>query len=111
MPHEVIRRQRGAYTDAALTMLKHYEYSDDFALLQDDAEALATRLRTGLSIVTFNATQLRGNCCVFLSAYGLFRRNVLGKRPLLAKESTLTSSSMVVALEFFLQMDGSLLSS
>jgi hypothetical protein len=108
VPHEVTRRQRGAYTDDALTLMKQYEYSDDFALLQDDAEALATRLRVGLSIVTFNATQLRGDCCVFLSAYCVFRRNVLKKRPLLARESTLTSKPMALALEFYLQMDGSL---
>ena len=111
VPLEVTRRQRGAYTDDALTMMKQYEYSDDFALLQDDAEALATRLRVGLSIVTFNATQLRGNGCVFLSAYDVFRRNVLGKHSLLAKDSTLTSKAMALALEYFLQMDGSLLSS
>ncbi|CAF1180742.1 unnamed protein product [Rotaria sordida] len=44
-PHEVARRQHGAYTsDALMMMMNQYRYSNGFSLSEQDAEELASRL-------------------------------------------------------------------
>ena len=41
-----------------------------------DAEALAARLRVGLSIITFNAERLHGHCRRWLTFHEYFSRSV-----------------------------------
>jgi len=107
-PDEILQRHHGAYTSDALVMLNNYKYSDQdgFSLSQQDAEELAVRLKVGMSIITFNADRLRGICYSLLAFHESFRRNVLQKRDVALNEPTLNSKQMVIALEFYLQMDG-----
>lgn len=111
-PHEIAQRQHGAYTSDALAMVKNYNYSDPdgFSLSEQDAEELSQRLQVGLSIITFNAVQLRGICSLLLTLHETFRKNVLLRKRVHLKEPTLNSKQMAIALEFFLQMDGKSLS-
>jgi hypothetical protein len=89
-------------------MMNNYNYSDNdgFSLSEQDAEELATRLQVGKSIITFNATKLRGICSTMLTLHESFRRNVLWKNDVALNEPTLNSKQMAMALEFFLQIDG-----
>ncbi|CAF1548429.1 unnamed protein product, partial [Rotaria sordida] len=104
-PHEIARRQHGAYTLDALMMMNKYDYSDGFSLSEQDAEELATRLQIGKSIITFNADRLRGICCTLLALHELFRQIVLYKRDVALKEPIFNSKQITVALEFYLQID------
>ena len=107
-PHELARRQHGAYTSEALMMMNNYDYSDNdgFSLSEQDTEELAARLQVGKSIITFNAEQLRRTCDCILAFHESFRRNVLLKKDVALKESSLNSKQMAIALEFYLQIDG-----
>ena len=107
-PHELARRQHGAYTSEALMMMNNYHYSDydGFSLSEQDAEELAQRLQVGKSIITFNAERLRSNCYTLLAMHESFRRNFLLKKDVALKEPTLNSKQMAIALEFYLQIDG-----
>lgn len=88
-------------------LMENYDYSNGgFSLSQQDAEELAARLHIGLSIITFNADQLRGICYYLLILHESFRRNVLEKRDSALQEPTLNSKQMAIALEFYLQIDG-----
>jgi hypothetical protein len=100
------RRQTGAYTTDALMLMEKYDYSDDFSLSEQDVEELATRLRVGKSIITFNADHLRGHFGYLFQLHEWFRRNVLKKPDVGLKETTLSSKQMALALEFYLQIDG-----
>ncbi|CAF4171123.1 unnamed protein product, partial [Rotaria sordida] len=104
-PHEIARRQHGAYTLDALMMMNKYDYSDSFSLSEQDAEELATRLQIGKSIITFNADRLRGICCTLLALHELFRQTVLLKRDVALKEPIFNSKQITIALEFYLQID------
>ena len=105
-PLELIRRQHGANTSEALMLMNKYEYGVAFALNEEDAQALATRLRVDMSIITFNANLLRGLISGTLIMRDSYRRRVLGKKDLGIREPTLNSKQMAIALEFFLQIDG-----
>ncbi|CAF3328711.1 unnamed protein product [Rotaria sp. Silwood2] len=105
-PHETARRQYGTYTSDASMMMNKYNYYDTFSLSEQDAEELAMRLKVGKSIITFNADQLRGICSFLLTLHEYFRRNVLFKKDIALKEPTLNSKQMAMALEFYLQIDG-----
>ena len=102
----MIRRQHGANTAEALKMMNKYEYGVAFALNEEDAQALATRLRVHLSIITFNANLLRGLISGMLIMRDAYRRHVLGHKDLGIKDPMLNSKQMAIALEFFLQIDG-----
>jgi len=108
VPHEIARRQHGAFTSDAIMMMNNYNYSDadGFSLSQQDAEELAGRLQVGKSIITFNADRLRGHCYSLCALHESFRRNVLQKPDVALKEPILNSKQMAVALEFYLQIDG-----
>ena len=109
-PHEILRREHGAYTSDALMMMNNYNYSNDsFQLSYEDAEALATRLHVGKSIITFNADRLRGICYSLLAHHESFRRNVLQQSDVALKEPTFNSQQMSILLEFYLQIDGKLI--
>ena len=106
---ELTRRQHGAYTSNALLLMKDYNSRDTrgLALSQQDIEELATRLRVGPSIITFNADRLRGDCHSFGLSHQAFQRNILEKRRITVKHGLpCTSQQMAIALEFYLQMDG-----
>ncbi|CAF1471338.1 unnamed protein product [Adineta steineri] len=104
--HEIARRQHGAYTSDALSMMNNYKYSNDgFTLLEKDAEDLATHLLVGKSIVVFNADRLRGICYYFLALYKSFRKNILLQNDITLEKHTLNSKQMTILLEFYLQID------
>jgi hypothetical protein len=106
---EILRRQHGGETADALALMNNYTYdNEEFSLSARDAQEMATRLRTSLSIITFNADRFRGICYFLLVVHESFRRNVLGKRDVALKEPPLTSKQMALALEFYLQIDGNL---
>jgi hypothetical protein len=88
--------------------MNNYNYSDNdgFSLSEQDAEELATRLQVGKSIITFNATKLRGNCSTLLTFHESFRRNILLINDFALSKPTLNSKQMAMALEFYLQIDG-----
>ncbi|CAF4314561.1 unnamed protein product, partial [Rotaria sordida] len=44
-PHQINRRQYGAYTFDALMLMNKYNYSDEFSLSEQDANELASRLQ------------------------------------------------------------------
>ncbi|CAF4355565.1 unnamed protein product, partial [Adineta steineri] len=106
-PSEIARRQHGANTVDAITLMNNYKYSDHdgFSLSERDAEELSKRLQIGKSIITFNANQIRGICYYFLELYKSFRKNILLQNDLALEEFTLDSKQMVVLLEFYLQID------
>ncbi|CAF1266381.1 unnamed protein product [Rotaria sordida] len=104
-PHQINRRQYGAYTFDALMLMNKYNYSDEFSLSEQDANELASRLQVGKSIITFNAQQLRSICHTLLVFHESFRRYVLCKSDVALKEPTLNSKQMAIALEFYLQID------
>ncbi|CAF1317099.1 unnamed protein product [Adineta steineri] len=104
--HEIVRRQRGAYTSDALSMMYNYKYSNDgFTLLEKDVEDLATHLLVGKSIITFNADRLRGICYYFLALHESFRKNILLLNDIALEEPILNSKQMAILLEFYLQID------
>ena len=105
---EITRRQQGASTAEAMTLMNKYKYSleDPFILSEKDAQDLATYLNVGLAIITFNAEQLRGICYRFLVLRETYRRDVIHLHDVDFKELTLNSQEMIIALEFFLQFDG-----
>ena len=105
-PYEITRRQHGAYTSDALSMMNEYNYFGGFSLSEQDAEELASRLQIGKSIITFNADRLRGICCFLLALHESFRRNFLIEKDIALKEPTLNSKQMAMTLEFYLQIDG-----
>jgi hypothetical protein len=90
-----------------------YEYAsiDGFHLSYEDAQQMAQRLRVDMSIIIFNAIQLRGHCCILLELHEYYRRNILKQPVMIISEPVLSSKQMVLALEFYLQMDGKFLSS
>ncbi|CAF1566022.1 unnamed protein product [Adineta steineri] len=106
-PSEIVRRQHGANTVDAITLMNNYKYSDHdgFSLSERDAEELSKRLQIGKSIITFNATQIRSICYYFLELYKSFRKNILLQNDIALEEFTLNSKQMVVLLEFYLQLD------
>ncbi|CAF3025410.1 unnamed protein product [Rotaria sp. Silwood2] len=104
-PHEIARRQHGAYISDALMMMNKYNYFDEFSLSESDAEELSVRLQVDKSIITFNAIRLRGICCYVLALHESFRRHVLFKKDVALKEPTLNSKQMAMVLEFYLQID------
>ncbi|CAF3980756.1 unnamed protein product [Rotaria sordida] len=106
-PHQINRRQYGAYTFDALMLMNKYNYSDEFSLSEQDANELASRLQVGKSIITFNAQRLRSICHTLLAFHELFRRYVLCKSDVALKEPTPNSKQMAMALEFYLQIDES----
>jgi len=107
-PHEITRRQHGASTTDALTMMNNYDYSknEEFTLSEEDAQELAARLHVGLSIITFNAERLRSVCYSLMELHELFRRNILQKEYVALEQPIFNSKQMTIALEFYLQMDG-----
>lgn len=106
-PLEILRRQHGAYTEEALLLANNYRFgTDGFCLSRLDAEELATRLRVGISIITYNANYFRALCQLFLALRQSFREQILQKKGVAAGELALKSKQMTVALEFYLQMDG-----
>jgi hypothetical protein len=109
--HELARREHGAYTSDALMLMNSYQYScnDGFTLSEQDTEELATRLRVGKSIITFNADRLRSNCYTLLALHESFRRHVLCQRDVALGEPALNSKQMAIVLEFYLQIDGQFL--
>ncbi|CAF1317924.1 unnamed protein product [Rotaria sordida] len=72
-PHQINRRQYGAYTFDALMLMNKYNYSDGFSLSEQDASELASRLQVGKSIITFNAQRLRSICHTLLAFHESFR--------------------------------------
>ena len=109
-PLEILRRQHGAYTTDALESLNNYHYgNNEFRLSEQDARELATRLHAGMSIITFNADRLSSIADFFLGLHESFRRKVLKKKDVALKEPTLNSKQMAIALEFYLQIDGTYL--
>ena len=112
-PHELLRRQHGSYTLQTSSAMNTYNYAsiDGFHLSYDDAQQMAQRLRVDMSIIIFNVIRLRGHCHFLLTIHEYYRRNVLHQPDMIIKEPVLSSKQMVVALEFYLQMDGKLLSS
>ncbi|CAF1583837.1 unnamed protein product, partial [Adineta steineri] len=104
---EIARRQHGADTVDAITLMNNYNYSDydGFSLSEQDAEELSKRLQIGKSIITFNANQIRGICYYFLELYKSFRKNILLQHDIALEEFILNSKQMVVLLEFYLQLD------
>ena len=90
--------------------MENYKYSDDFSISGIDARSLADRLRVDVSIITFNADLLRQHCYYFIELYVELQKTVLGERNIDLSGSTLDSKEMALALEYFLQMDGKLLS-
>jgi hypothetical protein len=80
--------------------------NDEFTLSEYDAQELAVRLNVGLSIITFNAEQLRSICYTLMAFHESFRRNILQEKDVALQEPTFNSKRMSMALEFFLQMDG-----
>ncbi|CAF1442224.1 unnamed protein product [Rotaria sordida] len=105
-PHQINRRQYGAYTFDALMLMNKYTYSDEFSLTEQDANGLARRLQVGKSIITFNAQRLRSICHTLLAFHESFRRYVLCKSDVVLKEPTPNSKQMAMALKFYLQIDG-----
>ncbi|CAF1525959.1 unnamed protein product [Rotaria sordida] len=105
-PHQINRRQYGAYTFDALMLMNKYNYSDEFSLSEHDANELASRLQVGKSIITFNAQRLHSICHTLLAFHESFRRHVLCKSDVALKEPTPNSRQMAMALEFYLQIDG-----
>ncbi|CAF1517477.1 unnamed protein product, partial [Rotaria sordida] len=104
-PHQINRRQYGAYTFDALMLMNQYDYSDGFSLSEQDANELASRLQVGKSIITFNAQRLRSICHTLLAFHESFRRYVLCKSDVALKEPTPNSRQMAMVLEFYLQID------
>jgi len=108
-PLEMTRRQHGAYTSDALLLMNNYNFYDTrgLALSQQDIEELATRLRVGPSIITFNAERLRGHFHSFGVLHESFQEKILEKTRITVKNGLpFTSKQMALALEFYLQMDG-----
>ncbi|CAF1164481.1 unnamed protein product [Adineta ricciae] len=104
---ETARRQHGAYTADALMMMNKYRYSN-YELLhlsEQDAIELATRLNVGQSIITFNATRMRGISMQLFELHGSFRRRILRTQHEPLRGLVLTSNETAIALEFFLQID------
>ncbi|CAF1508620.1 unnamed protein product, partial [Rotaria sordida] len=97
-PHQINRRQYGAYTFDALMLMNKYNYSDEFSLSEQDANELASRLQVGKSIITFNAQRLRSICHTLLAFHESFRRHVLCKSDVALKEPTPNSKQMAMAL-------------
>jgi hypothetical protein len=93
-------------------MMNNYKYSNYalFTLSEQDANELAARLRVHMSIITFNAVQLRGKCYDLCAMHESFRQNVLHKKDVALKEPPFYSKQMAIVLEFFLQIDGKFLS-
>ncbi|CAF1568981.1 unnamed protein product [Adineta steineri] len=106
-PSEIARRQHGANTVDAITLMNNYNYSDHdkFSLSERDAEELSKRLQIGKSIITFNANQIRGICYYFLTLYESFRKNIVLQNDIALEEPILTSKQMAILLEFYLQID------
>ncbi|CAF1575645.1 unnamed protein product, partial [Adineta steineri] len=106
-PSEIARRQHGANTVDAITLMNNYKYSDHdgFSLSEQDAEELSKRLQIGKSIITFNANQIRGICYYFLELYKSYRKNILLQNDIALEEFILNSKQMIVLLEFYLQID------
>ncbi|CAF4181423.1 unnamed protein product, partial [Rotaria sordida] len=75
-PHQINRRQYGAYTFDALMLMNKYNYSDGFSLSEQDANELASRLQVGKSIIIFNAQRLRSICHTLIAFHQSFRRYV-----------------------------------
>ena len=103
--HQAIQRQYSAYTEEAMAMVKDYKYGDVCALSETDAEEMARQLQVGISIVLFNADRFRGICCVLLAIRAVFQRDFLRKADVHLEAPTFNSKQMVMALEFFLQME------
>ncbi|CAF1336713.1 unnamed protein product [Adineta steineri] len=106
-PSEIARRQYGADTVDAITLMNNYNYSDHdgFSLSEQDAEELSKRLQIGKSIITFNATQIRSICYYFRELYKLFRQNVLLQQDGALEDYTTNSKQVAILLEFYLQID------
>ena len=111
-PHELRRRQHGAYIFEGSIIMSNYEYAsiDGFHLSCDDAQEMAQRLRVDMPIIIFNAIRLRSHCCTLLALHEYYRRNILKQPDMIISQPVLSSKQMVLALEFYLQMDGKLLS-
>ncbi|CAF1442938.1 unnamed protein product, partial [Rotaria sordida] len=92
--NEIVRREQGASTPEALMLMETYEYGDKFSLSKEDVEELATRLKVGKSIITFNADRFRSICCILLAWHELFRRNILCMPDRALQEPTLNSKQM-----------------
>lgn len=89
-------------------MMMRYDHERVYAISLEDCQALAERLRVGMSIITFNADRLRDICRYFLELHEQYRRHTSFRSKVSAEEPSLSSSLMAVALEFFLQMDGNI---
>ena len=108
-PHQILRRQHGAYTSDALMLMNNYRYRfvEGFTLSPSDIEELAKRLHVGPSILTFNADRLRGHYHLFGALHEHFRKTILDdNRYVVLKEGPLNSKQMALLLEFYLQIDG-----
>ena len=71
---------------------------------------MANRLQVDLPIIIFTTYQFSGICDRILEPFEHYRRRVLQLKDNELRYPTLTSKQMVIALEFFLQFDGKLLS-
>jgi hypothetical protein len=109
--HELIQRQHGSYNLQTTLPMSTYDYSslDGFHLSYEDAQQMAQRLRVDIPIIIFNAIRLRSHCYNLLDLHEYYRRNVLKQPDMIISEPVLSSKQMVIALEFYLQMDGKLL--
>nr|ACD54667.1 unknown [Adineta vaga] len=107
-PAEKARRQHGADTKEALTMMKNYKYSDGyegFHLSEEHAKDLANRFQIGESIIIFNADRIRGICSVLFAFHEEFRLIILEKPNNTLNQTILNSKEMTILLEFYLQID------
>lgn len=108
-PREVLRRQHGANTSDAITLMHNYRYSflEGFMVSPSDLEDLATRLRVELSILTYNVDRLRSHCHIFGLLHESYRKTILeDSRHVVLRTGPLNSQQMALALEFYLQIDG-----
>ena len=103
--YQIAQRRQAMNMDEQPLPIFDYDDSREFSIIPSDVQTLAHRLRVNTSIVTFNAHRLRSVCFEFLELHDKFRQEVVGRRDECLQESTLTSEEMLVALEFFLQMD------
>ena len=78
--------------------MNKYKYSldDPFILSEKDAQDLATYLNVDLTIINFNAEQLREICYRFLVLPETYRRDILHLQDVDFKELTLNSKEMTI---------------
>ena len=99
-------RRDGAFTPEALASLSRYGHKGAYSISLNDCQALADRLHVGMSIITFNASLLREICYYFVALHERYRKDTPYGSKTSVDEPCLSSSSMALALEFFLQFDG-----